>query len=246
MATKKDDTFTPFAVPVFDEEFLSVLQEELDEGGEIDIQMPAIKVPTGGGLAFTLPDEEVSKKIDGVIVHSHPMNILWLNDFDGSSNPPDCVSNNAETGVGYPGGACATCKYNQFGSGRNGGKACKNIIRAYIIVPDQLLPWRLDVPPTSLKEYRDFKSKVLLKGKRLPKIYTRISLETTKSKDGIAYSKLAFELLEPLSNDDVTRAKAYTPAIAMIAGMRRPALAIGGPASQAALPPAAEEEEMPY
>lgn len=48
-----------------------------------------------------------------------------------------CRSDDMITGVGDPGGACATCKFNQFGSAKNGegkGKACTEFFNFPVLV----------------------------------------------------------------------------------------------------------------
>lgn len=246
MAGKKQEeaaTLEPFVYPKLDEELFEVLQEEYEEHGDIGISMPTIKVPSGGGMAFELPDEAVSKTIDCVIVNWHEMNLLWINSYDGSKNPPDCISNDGKEGEGYPGGHCKTCQNNQFGEDGE-GKACKNIIRAYILAEGQIMPWVLNVPPSSIGEFHTYRKAMLLKAKPLYMIRTQIGLEKKESKGGITYSGLTFKCLDVIDKDQKDAAKEYTNSIKGLAKMSAPpALAAAQPA--AALPQGTDEES-PY
>ena len=69
------------------------------------------------------------------------------------------------TGEGDPGGACAKCRYNQFGSGESGGKACKNRRRIYILREGEVFPVLLSLPTGSLKEFTRYIQRLLSRGK---------------------------------------------------------------------------------
>lgn len=236
--TKEAAELEPFVYPKLDEELFEVLKEEFEEHGDIGISMPTVKVPSGGGMAFDLPDEEVSKTIDCIIVNWHEMNLLWINQYDGSKNPPDCISNDGKEGVGYPGGNCKTCDYNQFSSD-GAAKACKNIVRAYILVPGQIMPWVLNVPPSSLGAFHSYRKAMLLKAKPLYMIRTQIGLEKQESKGGITYSALTFKMLDVVDKDQKEAAKEYTSSVKGLARMSAP------PALAAAQPIAAIPANIP-
>ena len=73
-----------------------------------------VKVPSGGALSFEIPDVNepdgvsTSKTIEGVIVAHKSVRAYWsksLDEGDGSQ-PPDCYSDDAVSGIGEPGGKC--------------------------------------------------------------------------------------------------------------------------------------------
>jgi len=233
--SKEPADLEPFVYPKLDEELFEVLQEEFEEHGDIGISMPTVKVPSGGGMAFDLPDEEVSKTIDCVIVNWHEMNLLWINQYDGSKNPPDCVSNDGKEGEGYPGGNCKACGYNQF-SADGGGKSCKNIVRAYILVPGQIMPWVLNIPPSSLRAFHTYRKAMLLKAKPLYMIRTQIGLEKQDSKGGIVYSGLTFKMVDVIDPSQKVAAKEYTGSVKGLARMSAPP-ALSGGEPMSSLPP---------
>jgi len=107
-------------------------QEELAEDMDgLNIGFQRIKIPSGGQLQFEIPTDDpdnpdYSKTLEGVIVYSHNSNAYWAEGQNDDENaPPDCQSVDGKIGTGCPGGLCASCEYNVFGSNPKGkGKAC--------------------------------------------------------------------------------------------------------------------------
>ena len=103
----------------------NVLNEALAEDCQgLEFSFDRVKLPAGGGTAFELPsaesdETEMVKDITGVIVYNHPAYAYYHDKYTGGNNPPDCGSFDGVTGIGNPGGNCADCPYNKFGSGSN-------------------------------------------------------------------------------------------------------------------------------
>ena len=123
------------------------MAEELEglEGG-----FDRVKIPAGGATMFELPGDEADepegvKEFSAVILYHHPLQQYYATKYTGGSNPPDCGSFDGIMGEGEPGGVCANCPLNQFGSGENNSKACKNRRRVFLLreggaVPADPLP----------------------------------------------------------------------------------------------------------
>ncbi len=115
--------------PVTAMEMEGLMAEDL---AGLDFVPDRIKIPAGGATTFEIPDGDeedgvrTAKDITGVILLHHPAFAYYMRKYTGGSNPPDCGSFDGKLGVGNPGGSCATCPYNQFGSGEGKSKACKN------------------------------------------------------------------------------------------------------------------------
>ena len=144
-------------------ELKEAVAEELDGLGTLPFERA--KIPSGGGLAFELPGETedepvMSTDLTGVLIHHHPVNAYWKEEYAGGNVQPDCSSHDGKQGVERETGEihdCSKCPHNQFGSGKNGsGKACKNIHRCYILQEGNPVPIILALPPTSLKYIRDY------------------------------------------------------------------------------------------
>lgn len=112
-------------------------QEELAQDMDgLNIGFQRIKIPSGGQLQFEIPGEnpdnpDYSKTLEGVIVYSHNSNGYWPGGYEDEEKnvSPQCQSMDGKLGIGCPGGICADCPYNRFGSDTKGtgkGKACKN------------------------------------------------------------------------------------------------------------------------
>jgi hypothetical protein len=180
-----------------------------------------IKIPSGGSTAFEVPgdgdDSEMVKEITGVILFHHPAYAYYKEKYAGGSNPPDCGSFDGITGVGIPGGACATCPYNQFGSGEGQSKLCKNRRQIYILPENELFPMVLSLPTGSLKEFTKYVKHQLTKGRKLSQIVTKLSLKKATSSSGIVFSQAVFTYVRPLTSEEqaavaplVQQAKEYS------------------------------------
>ncbi|MGD9156091.1 MAG: hypothetical protein PVG90_11415, partial [Bacillota bacterium] len=114
------------------EELLEAIQANSIDGEKQ--RFDRISVPSAGGLAFTVIDENNQEtalaKFRGIILHYQPYCIWYLksyNEREEDEDPIFCFSADKVTGCGCPEGKipegqpCATCPYKQRGSDRNGG-----------------------------------------------------------------------------------------------------------------------------
>lgn len=167
-----------------------------------------IKIPSGGGIIFEVPGEEPGetdavKEFSAVILYHHPMHAYYENPYTGGNNPPDCGSYDGVTGTGNPGGACATCPHNQFGSAINGGRACKARRRLYVLREGEILPLILNLPTGSLKEYGRYIKRLLGKARKSNGVVTRFSLTKATNAGGLVYSQAAFAMERLLTPDEM-------------------------------------------
>ena len=175
-----------------DPELAQIMAEELNG---LDITFDRVKMPSSGSTTFLTPgkdgEPESVKEFSGVILHHHALFSYYSTKYTGGNNPPECGSYDGVTGQGVPGGKCATCKYNQFGSGENDGKACKNRRRLYILRERELFPIILNVPPTSVRPFTDYLKQIVTIGKRAAKVVTEFSIQT--SNGGKTYPLVQFK-----------------------------------------------------
>lgn len=212
-----------FSIVPMSDDIAQMLTEELDGMGQVPFD--AVKIPSGGGLSFELsgddPDNpETAQALTGVIVHHHPVNVYWEHDFDGAGGLPDCSSPDGKHGLNARTGEvldCASCPYNQFGSGKGNSKACKNTHRVYLLRENEPLPILLTLPPTSLRAFKDYLAKrLIMKGKRSTDVLTTIKLKREKNADGIAYSACVFSKAGDLTPDQIAAVK---PVAAWVKGI---------------------------
>lgn len=166
-----------------------------------------IKIPSGGSTVFEIPGEDPNepdavKEFSGVILFHHPLYAYYASKYTGANNPPDCGSFDGITGEGNPGGSCAKCAYNQFGSGENGSKACKNRRRIYVIREGEIFPLLLSLPTCSIKEFTRHIKRLLSKGKKSNMVVTKFTLKKAINTGGIAYSQAQFTVDRDLTKEE--------------------------------------------
>lgn len=170
------------------------LREELDG---LDAGFERVKIPSGGALLYELPGDDpddpvAEKEFKAVVLYHHTLFSYYKEKYTGGKQAPDCGSFDGISGVGTPGGSCAVCPLNQFGSGENGAKACKNKRRLYLLREGEIFPLLLTLPTGSLKEFTKYLKRLLSKGLRSNAVVTRFSLKKAVNTGGIAYSQAQF------------------------------------------------------
>lgn len=182
----------------------NAMAEELDG---LSASFERIKIPSAGSTVFEVPGEDPNepdavKEFSAVILYHHTIHAFYKSKYTGGNNPPDCGSFDGVIGEGDPGGSCAKCLYNQFGSGENGSKACKNRRRVYVLREGEIFPLLLSLPTGSLKEFTRYIKRLLGKGKTSNSIVTRFTLKKAVNSGGITYSQAQFAVDRTLSPDE--------------------------------------------
>lgn len=202
------------------EEAMEVMADNLAELGG-NLRFDKVKIPSGGGLSFEIIDENGEAKpvseLVGVVLDHYPVNAYWEGKYTGENNPPDCSSTDNVTGVIMVDGkstgkrACADCPHNQWGSDPDGGKgkACKNMIRVYLVEEGSAFPVLLTLPPTSTGNWKDYMKRLAGKMKSVYGVITKVKLEKDKSEGGIMYSKATFSKFDELRSDEKQAIKSY-------------------------------------
>jgi hypothetical protein len=178
-----------------------------DELDGLSAGFERIKIPSAGSTVFEVPGEDPSepdtvKEFSAVILYHHPLYAYYENKYTGGNQPPDCGSFDGNTGEGNPGGVCTKCEYNQFGSGENGSKACKNRRRIYVLREGEIFPLLISIPTGSLKEFTRYIKRLLSRGRKSNSVVTRFSLKKAVNTGGIAYSQAQFAVDRDLTQDE--------------------------------------------
>jgi hypothetical protein len=166
-----------------------------------------IKIPSAGSTVFEVPGDDPNepdavKEFSAVILYHHPLHAYYQSKYTGGNQPPDCGSFDGLTGEGNPGGSCAKCSFNQFRSGENGSKACKNRRRIYVLREGEIFPLLVSIPTGSLKEFTRYIKRLLSKGKKSNSVVTKFSLKKTTNNGGIAFSQAQFSVDRTLTLDE--------------------------------------------
>ena len=194
---------------------LNINGDFLEELSGLDNEFERIKIPAGGGTMFEFPssnpdEADMVKDFSAVILYHHPMYVFYSSKFNGSNNPPDCLSVDGITGVGIPGGKCINCPKNKFGSGENGSKACKNKHQMYLLREGEIFPVVLSLPTSSNKEFSRYIKHLLSRGKKSDSVVTKFSLKKAINKTGISYSQVQFSVARELDTKEIELIKNYS------------------------------------
>ena len=193
-----------------------------DDYAGLQLSFQRVKIPGGGSLQFELPGDDpenpdYAKTIEGVIVYSHQASAYWPegSEYDDSVTPL-CSSVDGITGCGTPGGACAVCELNQYGTGTDSkgnpskGKACKNMRHLYILRDGEYMPILLALPPTSLRPYSDFVNASFVTRRR-PAYASVVQIGLKRVENGSnLYSIATFRKLYDFTGEQLAQIKAYT------------------------------------
>ena len=150
------------------------------------------------------------KEFSAVILYQHALNAYYKNEYTGGSNPPDCGSYDGFVGDGTPGGQCRSCPLNQYGSGKNGAKACKNRRRLYLLREGDVFPMMLSLPTGSLKGFTRYLTRVVTRYGSSNAVVTRFTLKKASSTAGIGYSQAQFSVDRLLTEDEYALISAMT------------------------------------
>lgn len=196
----------------------NVMSNEMDG---LSATFERVKIPSGGGTMFEIPGDnpdepETVKEFSAVILYHHSLNAYYQNEYQGGSNPPDCGSYDGHNGEGNPGGNCDSCPLNQYGSGKNGAKACKNRRRLYLLREGEIFPMILSLPTGSLKALTRYLMRVIPKYKNSNAVVTKFTLKKASSNTGINYSQAQFAVKRTLSPEEYQLISAMTEQVKVL------------------------------
>lgn len=188
------------------------------EGESLDAyDLDRIKIPAGGGTTWEIPSIDgvvESKEIVGIVALSKFGRSYWekTTDESGGGSPPDCVSEDGERGSKF--GACDVCPHNVYGSASKGsGKACKELRSIFMIMEGSVLPVVINIPPTSLKPFKQYRLRLTSVGKRIDHVITRITLTKAKNAQGTQYSQAVFSKAGDLTPEQAAMMSAYVESL---------------------------------
>lgn len=191
-----------FDLAILDNDSMEVVRENMASEEFSASDLDRVSVPAGGSTMWEVNTPEGIQNVaefKGVIVLATKGRSYWSAAFgSGEATPPDCASYDCVTGIGEPGGDCATCPFNQFGSANGNGKACREKRTLFILQDGELLPTILNVPPSSIKALKSYMLRLTKSGTPLSGCVTAFSLSRAVSKSNIKYSAVNFNMAEKL------------------------------------------------
>ena len=177
----------------------------------LNLTFDRIKVPSGGGLAYEVPSDnpdepDTKKEIKAVILYHHPVQSYYKEKFTGGNESPDCSSFDGIAGVDKETGevkACKDCPLNKFGSGENGGKACKTKRRIFLLLENSAIPVIFSMPTTSLNDFSKYILRIVGKGKKSFQVVTKFTLKKEQNAGGITFSKVVVSTERDLNENEL-------------------------------------------
>jgi hypothetical protein len=204
-------------------EIHAIIETNVGPSGINMSNLTRIKIPTGGGAKWNVPSirgEQTIEELEGIIIHQRDARAYWEKNIDegGGGQPPDCVSEGGYNGIGDPGGACAECKFNVWGSEKKvgRGKACKELKIIYFLPKGKaFLPYVFILPPTSIKPISTYFLGLASEAIRCDSVCTVLKLKETTNQAGIKYAQVDPRLAKDgeLSDAEIQVVRAYVAAI---------------------------------
>ena len=201
MATKKEEQNLPVVVqemfPILSpdciEEQSLVMQENLAAfGGRVSItDFSIIKVPKAPVTFWerekVFGDKEALNELLLIPFKILTGRLLFPDGDDDSKVPPACYSTDGIHGSGNPGGLCASCPYDAFGSKKmddgkqSKAKACREY--AYIVgfTPGSMMPEAVRLPVMSIKPFKEFMKRLTTNGMAMSSIVAGLTLKSEGS-----------------------------------------------------------------
>lgn len=214
-----------------------LIRESVESIGAVN-QLPRMKILPAGAGYFEWEDTpgETIREFEAVILGHHKRNVLWDRPFGGTEQVaeadqgPACSSPDGVYGIprrgfrhagldgatadGFTTVACATCPYNQWGSGnvliaRNNprGKAVTNQRSLYLMTDGRQFPTELVLPPTSLPPFDEYLISMVNRGYPLPAVLTKLTQEVA-SRGGVRWGVVKFSMVRSLTMEEFTNVQA--------------------------------------
>ena len=205
-------------------EFADLFNVQDNISGIVKPRLPQIGILHTAQL-FKFDEETKIPKFEAIILHQNAANAWWERPLAPGEPPkmPDCFSMDGKTPVAQcepeqnnimccenrQSDYCVKdgmpyCKQNQFGSDEKTGKgkACKNMKRLLILIENNMLPKRLTITPTSIRNFEDYMTGLLDRGLPYNTVVTEFSLE--EKRDGTnVYSIINFKRKDVLKREDL-------------------------------------------
>ena len=147
-------------------------------------------------------EDEAASSLEVVLLKANKtISKVWYakewNDGDEASKP-DCFSNDGvapdKESTDPQSKSCATCKWNAFGSSKNGkGKACSDSRRVAVAAPDHLNePMMLRVPAASLKPLAEFGRTLAARGVPYSSVVAKLRFELDEATPKLIFKPVGF------------------------------------------------------
>lgn len=207
-------------------DMMEIVHENLEGDTLSPFDLERITIPAQGMTSWQLEDGTEPKTIEGIVIKWQKSRSYWKQAMSGEGTPPDCVSVDMlyghytdDDGVSMA-QECATCPMNQFGTGQSGSsKACKEVQHVFLLRQGSILPSVLQIPPSNLKGFTKYRSRLIGKQKSINAVVTEFALQKQKSgKSGYTYSEIVYNDIGDLSPEQYRMIKQFRQELDKIIG----------------------------
>jgi len=230
-----------------DPELAEMLGDALEEVELSPKRLPRVKVPSGGGVLWTIVADGKPAAVDelrGALAFFRKQRAFWA-DPDPKGNAPDCASVDGKVPVAggmyapggemagqNPSGHCKTCPMAQAGSDLKGGRgaACKDQRILFLAEEGKLLPTVVTVPPSSVKSFEDFIISLVNAKPVLPwwGAGVRLTLEEASNAAGNKFARIVFSATGRFSPEETAVMKDFRAYVKALVEESDPAEFIDG------------------
>jgi hypothetical protein len=199
------------------EEMTELLAENFTEGETLSIKnLTILTVPSGKSAAMWSWDdngeEQSAKEVEGIVCGWTNGRNYWESD-ETTGEPPDCTSRDGKIGIGMygvksldnPTGACEDCPMGQWTTvgDKRVPAPCKPQQRLLVLRPGETFPTVVQVPRTSMGDFKRYRADLLKNRKGLAQVVTRLGLVKVAGKDkGVPdYCTITFTRGDDLGRD---------------------------------------------
>ena len=187
------------------------------EGEQLDaFDLPLIHAGTGKSTEW-VPERgarDVPPVVAGVILRAQISRVYYPGEYTGGGEVPACSSDDGKTGVGDPGGVCAQCPLDAFGSGEGNSKACSEKRMIYLLEPNAVIPMVVQVSAGSLRSWTAYLTSMANDG-GYRRWTSAINIETASGSHG-PYPRLVFRPGERLTDESRAAVRDYAETMAAI------------------------------
>lgn len=182
----------------------------------LNLQLKRIKPPYEVARSFSIPLEndefDVVESFIGVIAFHHELHEFHANPGSDFKKAPECFSYDGISGCGNPGGLCSTCPRRLYKKDFS-KPVCKDKRRLYIIRPGELLPYELTIPNVSMQNFSLYLRHLIGQYQLPGRVVTRFSMKRQPNSVGVQVSKIFFDMVRPLDNEELAYIQSTAPAI---------------------------------
>lgn len=202
----------PALAPDTRQDMIDLMAENFGDDEAMSVtNLTMVKIPSGASAPmFSYKEngeDKGEKTLTGVVVAWQDRRNYWESD-EVTNEAPDCSSRDGKIGVGLfgvnspdnPTGACDTCPMGQWNevNGKRVPPPCKPQQAILLMVEGEAFPWYIQVPRTSMKNFKNYRAEVFKKLKGVAQVLTTLSLKKVKGEGVPDYFVIEFKMGDDL------------------------------------------------